>query len=165
MTRVTKFWPRQCSAGLTWSRKRTNRRSTGRTSAKTPPAAPGERPDDCSRTRLFERALGSVERLLVHAHEPLHTLSHPGPRRRDVALHAPRLVVRPYWLLRSERVPAAAAHARRTRRWQRPRRPRSDPRLRPAHVVTLQLHSVAKVDVDDPHRRPRCILFADDRPL
>ena len=50
--------------------------------------------------QLHRRSLGSVERVLVHAHQPRHALGDSRPRRRDAVLHAPRLVVRPERLLR-----------------------------------------------------------------
>ena len=50
--------------------------------------------DDRRHAKLLGRSLGSVERVLVLAHQPVHALGDPRAGRRDAAVHAPGLVVR-----------------------------------------------------------------------
>ena len=73
-------------------------------------SAPGrEARDDRSRAQLHRRSLGSVGRVLVHAHQPVDALGDPRAGRRDAALHASRVVVRPGRVLRPERLAARSS--------------------------------------------------------
>src|SRR3954471_22066008 len=68
--------------------------------------------DDCRRAQLRCRTLGSLERFLVRAIEPIDTLCDSSSRRTDAALYAPDLVVWINRLLRTQRLASASADAR-----------------------------------------------------